>query len=644
MPLQSPNIPCSKDRRWAQPAQMEPRPEIPSVTALGLGPLGWGLIAVVFVTVLVVFRGALDGGFVYDDFPRIVEAEGRITSIWPPAWMSDGQRPVVRLSLALNHLAGGLDPVGYHAFNLVLHASAAVLVLLVVREGGRRLADRGIVADSSRRRLIVAAAVALIWALHPVQTSTTTYVIQRAESLAGFFSLLAVYGLLRGDRVNRLATGTIVVVSVVLALGSKPSAVVLPAMLLVVDWAVVTGSLRDTLRRRGRLHLAAWACLLLLFATGAVASLWRSEGIAGVGFTRAGSTPFEYAASQLSAAVVYARIVFDASAMSIDHGPEALQPGWTRPVGVAIIVTLLGLAIGGLTRHRWWWCLPATMLLVMIPTSSIVPLADPLADHRLHFALLPLAIGLVALACFTVDRVPGRATRPVGVVVSILFVGVLVAEAQGVRSRNADYAEPRRLWDEVVERRPDHVRGLVNRASVALRAGRYADAERDLRAAAEIQPGNPVAMMNLAVLDLREGRAEAALRRLDVVGSIGRNDPLFHAARADALRDLGRCEEAVEACAASIRIEPGNVRTRIVMGNALADCGRLAEAAIVFRTAAEQAREPALRASARFNEGNMHFIEQRMEDAIAAYAAALAADASHAGAAQGLEEARRRAR
>ena len=623
---------------------MEPAPRSLVVPESGSGVAGWWVSGLVFVMVLVVFRGALEGGFVYDDFPRIVEAEGRMTSIWPPIWMVDGQRPVVRLSLALNHLAGGLDPVGYHAFNLVLHASAAVLVLLVVREGGRRLAERGIGTNSARRRLVVAAAVALIWALHPVQTSTATYVIQRAESLAGFFSLLAVYGLLRGDRVNRLATGTIVVVAVVLALGSKPSAVVLPAMLLVVDWAVVNGSLRATVRQRGALHLAAWACLIVLFATGAVASLWRSEGIAGVGFARAGSTPLEYAASQLSAAAVYARIVFDASAMSIDHGPEALQPGWTRPVGVAILVTLLGLALGGLLRHRWWWCLPAMMLLVMIPTSSIVPLADPLADHRLHLALLPAAVGLVAIACFAVDHVPARATRPVGVLVSILFVGVLVAESQAVRSRNADYADPRRLWDDVVARRPDHVRGLVNRASVALREGRYADAEMDLRASAGIQPGNPVVMMNLAVLDLREGRAEAALRRLDVVGVVGREDPLFHAARADALRDLGRCEEAVEACAASIRIEPGNVRTRIVMGNALADCGRLAEAASVFRTAAEKAREPALRASARFNEGNMHFIEERMEDAIAAYAAALEADASHAAAARGLEEARRRAR
>ena len=642
MPRRYPDNPSASASRPVRSAQTDSGPVPSDASDRGIGTVEWGFAVLLVLTVLLAFRGALEAGFVYDDFPRIVDVEGRITSLWPPVWITDGQRPVVRLTLVINHLLGGLDPFGYHAFNLGLHAASAVLVFLVVFEGARRLAARGIAVGQRRRRLIAAAAASLLWALHPVQTSTATYVIQRAESLAGFFSLVAMYAILRADRSNRAVALVIVIGSVVMALGSKPSAVVLPAVLLVLDWAVITGRLRDTLRRRWPLHLAAWACLSVLFATGAIASLWRTEGVAGVGFTQAGATPLEYAISQLAAVSVYARIVIDPSAMSIDHGPEALGVAWARPVGVAIVLTLIGLAIAAFAGRRWWWCLPATALLVMIPTSSIVPLADPVADHRLHLALFPMAVGLVAFAWYVIDRLPTRAVRPAGIVLVILLVVVLVAEVEGVRSRNAAFADPRRLWDDVVARRPDHARGLVNRASVALREDRHADARRDLRAAEDLQPGNPVVITNLAVLDLRSGRPEEALRRLDVVGSVGREDALLHAARADALRDLGRCEEAVEACEVSLRIEPGDVRTRIVMGNALAECGRLAEAATVFRIAAETSRDPVLRASARFNEGNMHFIQDRMADAIVAYEAAVAADPSHFRAAQGLEEARRR--
>ena len=118
------------------------------------------------------------------------------------------------------------------------------------------------------------------------------------------------------------------------------------------------------------------------------------------------------------------------------------------------------------------------------------------------------------------------------------------------------------------------------------------------------------------------------------------DDPVLHAARGDAMRDLGRAEEATSAYSESLRLQPDNVVTLLARGNALASIDRLEEAALDFRRAAEMSSDPGLRASARFNEGNMRFIQGSMDEAIAAYEAALVADPSHAEAARWLREAR----
>ena len=594
----------------------------------------------VMLAVLAVFWSSLEAGFVYDDLPRIVQAEGRLGSIWPPDWLFDGQRPVVQLSLVLNHMAGGMDPRGYHLFNLLVHVASTGLVCLVMLQGGRRLAERGVIGLGDRGLLAVAAAVALVWALHPVQTATATYVIQRAESLAASFSLLAILLLLGAGRRPGAWRNILILVSIVMALGSKPTAVVLPALLLLVDWSIVAGSWRVLLDRRRGLHVAAWSCLLVLMGTGAVQSLWRSEGLAGVGFDGVGTTPIAYAISQVSAAGVYARVLIDPAAMSIDHGVEALQPTWTSISGILIITTLLVLLVIAIVRRAWWVVIPGAVLLCMLPTSSVVPLVDPVADHRLHLALLPIVIGVVAVAARTLKALPA-AGRPAGAgLAAVLLAAILVGEGLAVRHRNADYADPVRLWNTVAERRPRHVRGLVNRAAIALQDGRYEDASRDLSAAEVLQPTNPVVLVNLALVDLHDQKPESALRRLAVASSVRADDPVLHAARGDALRDLGRNAEAVTAYGDSLRIQPGDVVTRIAMGNALASIDRLDEAAIEFRLAASGASDSGVRASARFNEGNMLFILERMPEAITAYEAALAADPSHSEAAFWLEEAR----
>jgi prepilin-type N-terminal cleavage/methylation domain-containing protein len=92
-------------------------------------------------------------------------------------------RPVLNLSLAFNYAIGALNPLGYHAVNWAIHLAASLVLFGLVR---RTLKSDGI-----------AFASALLWVLHPLQTESVTYIIQRAESLGSLFYLLTLYFFVR---------------------------------------------------------------------------------------------------------------------------------------------------------------------------------------------------------------------------------------------------------------------------------------------------------------------------------------------------------------------------------------------------------------------------------------------------------------
>ena len=88
-------------------------------------------------------------------------------------------RPVVLLSLAINYWIGEIDATGYHVVNVAIHLLAGLTLFGILR---RMLTQRfGGSADW------LAFAVALLWLVHPLQTQSVTYIIQRSESLMGLF-------------------------------------------------------------------------------------------------------------------------------------------------------------------------------------------------------------------------------------------------------------------------------------------------------------------------------------------------------------------------------------------------------------------------------------------------------------------------
>ena len=125
--------------------------------------------------------------FLLDDRPHITENPS-IEKFWLLGRVLGAtDRPIVALSLSLNYAVSRLNSGSYHLFNLLIHILAGFVLMGVVR---LTLLSDSLVRSYGQSALGLSLAVALLWVVHPLQTQSVTYVIQRAESMMGLFYLL----------------------------------------------------------------------------------------------------------------------------------------------------------------------------------------------------------------------------------------------------------------------------------------------------------------------------------------------------------------------------------------------------------------------------------------------------------------------
>lgn len=226
--------------------------------------------AILILTALAFWPG-LSGGFLFDDYPNILEktavhASGlSIEELSRAAKAYDGLvgRPLATTSFAVNHAIGGLDPWGYKFGGLLVHLVNSLLVFLLAQ---RLLALAGAVQST---HVAAAFLVAAVWALHPLQVSAVLYVVQRMETLSLTFVLMALLAYVRGRRnqMDGLRAWPWLAASVLLAglgLLSKETAVLFPAYTLALELTLLRFAVQG-----GRPSMA-WR---LAYAAGVVAAV-----------------------------------------------------------------------------------------------------------------------------------------------------------------------------------------------------------------------------------------------------------------------------------------------------------------------------------------------------------------------------------
>lgn len=510
---------------------------------------------------------ALGGPFLFDDWPGIVE-NPNLRSLWPltrsldaPSGSGADGRPLVALSLALDHALWGLDPRGFRATNLLAHALCALASFGALRAGLTR-------AGRAEAAPALAAAAALLWAVHPLYTGALHQVIYRNEVLAALFYLVALRcALALFERPAARAPAVLAVLAAAAAMASKETAVSAPLAVLALDRLLGAGSFRGALRARRGFYAALASTWLVLLAC--VLSGSRGES---VGFAHAEIIgPREALLTQAGALLLYLRLSLWPAPLVFDYSgwPVVRELGAALPAGLVVLALLAASAVA-YARHRAAGFLGLLAFAVLAPSSSFIPLAgDLVAERRMYLPLAALTALVVLGADAALRRAPlsPAARRALG---AGLVAAAALALAAASVSRARDHASAERIWRDTVEKRPTNARAW-NMLGVELGAlGRKEEAAEAYRRALAVDPRHAQAAFNLGNLHLAAGEfARAAeLYAIAARGEPERAEVRFN--HGSALVLSGRAREGMAEWRAALEIAPELVPARRRLAWALA--------------------------------------------------------------------------
>lgn len=542
------------------------------------------------VAALLAYANTFSAPFIFDDIPAI-EQNASIRDLRrpsellaPPALRGSGAagRPMVNLSLALNRALGGDRVWGYHVFNLGVHLAAALALFGLVRRTLRLRAERppwphgdaGPQPATASRSDALAFFVALLWLLHPLQTESVTCIIQRTESLAGFFYLFTFYAFVRSVEAPRSRRWPIVTaVACLLGAATKEVMATAPVLLLLFDRTFVAGTFREAWRQRGRRHL------VLALATWAVvaALVWRSETRGGtVGFGH-GVTAWDYLLTQCRALGIYLKLAFWPHPLVLDYGSEIVRdPLAVLPQGL-LILGGLALTAWALRRKPAAGFLSAWGFVILAPSSSFVPLVtQTIAEHRMY---LPLAAPIVGVVLLLPSLAPRR-WPAVGLLLALVLGGLTLA-------RNATYRSVESIWRDTVAKWPTNPRAHYTLAQLADQAGRPDEAIAHGEAAVRLLPRDPTAHFNLAVSLATAGRLEEALARYAEAARLQPASADAHINAGAVLVRLGRLPEAIAEYETVLRLQPDSAEDEFNLAQLYARAGRAADALAHYERAAK---------------------------------------------------------
>jgi len=541
-----------------------------------------------------VYSAALGNGFVnWDDYEYVTENIN--IRLMNPAffkWVfssfyAGNWHPLTWISHALDFKLWGLNPMGHHLTNNILHSFNTFLVIILTvkllefNRGGGNAPAQSAPEDSQSARdsvfsLVAAGTTGLLFGLHPLHVESVVWVSERKDLLCAFFCLLSVLSHVYYRSHKTYRTYFLSFVFFALALLSKPMAVTLPVVLLILDWypfgavksaATFRNAIWEKLPFLGLIIIVSFLTFAAQKESGAMLPLQE------VPFAARALLAFRSLLLYLwKTAAPFNLIPFYPYPKDISF----LSAGYLAPVAAVAGITTLLIYI--VRKRPIFLCLWGCYVAMLMPVLGLIQVGEQAMADR--YAYLPglapiMVIGIGAARLWqgadsAVMRGPGvrRFISALAVFLCLLLSYLTVKQI-------AVWKNSMTLWDFVIAKEPYNVPfAYNNRGNAYKEAGLVKQALDDYSKAVSLDPRQYRAFHNRGIVYMELDRPDMAIKDYDEAIAVNPNYAEAYNNRGIAFKKMGLIARAIEDYSRAIAMDPAQYRAYNNRGIAFGETGR----------------------------------------------------------------------
>ncbi len=571
------------------------------------------IITIIILTTLSYFN-TLNNSFVYDDNTYVVENK-QIRSIanismafistYPPDAKEQGlYRPLVTVSYIVDYALWGLNPKGFHLANLILHILTSIIVYLLALE--------------IIKTQWPSAVVGIVFALHPVHTEAVTWVVGRAEVMAGLFYFLAFLFYIKAGNSPSFKNRQFISSNIFyfLALLSKEIAVTLPILLFAYDYFFFhrqrSAEIIELLKKRYlSFIILTFIYIIIRFAVlGAIGPQKNLSFAPDVGL-------YERFLTIIVVIGYYMRLLFLPFNLTVDYVFPKIA-SLSLPVFIygGILLVSIGITVLLYKRSKMLSFSIALFFITLLPVMNIIPIGELIAERFLYIPLISFALLIGISTDYFFIRFSSKFLR---IIISIPLIFLAAFYSLLTISRNYDWKDAFTLWkatiytmpassvahnnlgveyvkkeehiDAIVEYKkaielsPKYSHALTNLGDAYLKIGLIDEAIDFYKKAIEAEPDYSIAYNNLGFAYFEKGLYKEALSEYKKAIKLNSKDPLFYNNLGNLYASMKRYDDAIAEYKRAISIDPLDTKAYNNLGAVYAQQGKFNEAEAEVRKA-----------------------------------------------------------